>query len=164
MRSVLVLNADYLPLNVATLSKAFKLLVKRKAELVVSEQGNPIVTDKKNYDRPTVIRLTKYINHPYKKIPLTRQNLFRRDGHTCGYCSSKKDLTVDHILPKSRGGKNSWENLVTCCGACNRRKDDRTPEEANMILKHKVYVPSSLLLLMKTYRYREDWAPYIFGS
>lgn len=138
-----------------------KLLYKGKAELVKSS-GNPIFTDKKIYDRPTVIRLKNYVNKPYKKIPLTRQNIFKRDGFSCGYCSSTRNLTLDHVIPKSKGGGNSWENLVTCCRSCNIKKEDKKPEEVGLKLNYKLTTPNGITLLLKTHKVNEDWQPYIF--
>lgn len=159
---ILVLNSDYLPLNVSSFKRAYKLVFKGKAEIIASDESNPIIGSEKNYDRPTIIRLTTYVKFPYKKVPLTRQTVFKRDNHVCLYCGSKKELTLDHVMPKSRGGLNSWENLATCCSPCNRRKDDRTPEEAGMKLSHKPYSPSYISLLLKSHNMREDWRPYIF--
>ena len=142
MENILLLNQDYTPLNVTTLKRGFKLVFKGKAEVISHDDNNPIETEVKNYQRPTVIRLLRYISLPYKTVNLTRFNIYRRDGHKCGYCGSKSNLTLDHIIPKSKGGKNSWTNLVTCCKKCNTKKDDRTPKQAGMKLLVKIYRPS----------------------
>jgi 5-methylcytosine-specific restriction endonuclease McrA len=96
---------------------------------------------------PSVIRLNRYVNAPYKGVNLTRQNIFKRDNNECQYCGTRRDLTLDHVIPSSKGGQHSWTNLVTACKKCNARKGDNTPEGAGMILKRKPYKPSYALFL-----------------
>jgi 5-methylcytosine-specific restriction endonuclease McrA len=139
---VLVLNADHSPLNVTSFQRGFNLVWNGKAEIVEYDKDSPIESSIGTYKRPLVIRLIRYVYIPFKKVPLSRQNIFRRDGHKCGYCESTKDLTLDHIYPKSRGGGNTWKNLVTCCKSCNNKKDNRTPKEAGMDLLVKAYTPT----------------------
>jgi 5-methylcytosine-specific restriction endonuclease McrA len=146
--NILVLNADYQPLNVTTLQRGFNLVFTGKAEIIKYDE-KPIITDKKNYKRPLVIRLMRYVSIPFKKVPLSRYNIFRRDGHACGYCGTNNNLTIDHVLPKSRGGGNSWENLVTCCKKCNAKKDNRTPKEAGMVLLVELRTPSYMEFITK---------------
>jgi len=141
MSAVLVLNSDYTPLNVTSLQRGFVLVDKGKAE-VIKKGENDIVTTIGNFVRPLVIRLLNYVRYHSKGITVNRKRVFKRDGYTCGYCGSKKNLTIDHILPKSRGGKNTWENMITCCNRCNSKKDNKTPEEAGMKLTIKPYKPS----------------------
>lgn len=144
---ILVLNADYQPLNVTSFQKGFKLVYKGKAEILVSDQDCEMLMAATAMARPTVIRLLKFIYLPYRKLNLNRQNVFKRDGHACVYCGKDRDLTLDHVLPRSRGGENSWENLVTCCAKCNGRKDNRTPDEAGMKMRVKPTVPTLATLL-----------------
>ena len=126
METVLVLNSDYSPLNVTTLRRGFVLVDKGKAE-ILKKGDEDIITTIGNFVRPLVIRLLNYVRYRSKGVKVSRKRVFRRDGHECGYCGSKKNLTLDHILPKSRGGLNTWENMVTCCSRCNSLKDNRTP-------------------------------------
>lgn len=140
MDSVLVLNSDFSPLNVTSLHRGFILVQKGKAEVL--QKGEDIITTVGNFIRPLIIRLLNYVRYRPSTIGVTRKRLFKRDDYSCLYCGSKRKLTVDHILPKSRGGDNSWTNLATCCIKCNSIKNDRTPEEAGMKLRHKPYVPS----------------------
>jgi 5-methylcytosine-specific restriction endonuclease McrA len=162
MEKVLVLNNDYTPLNVTTLKRGFKLVYKGKAEIIFSDDKNPITTSIKKFRRPTIIRLMRYIYMPYKKVPLTRYNIFRRDGHKCVYCGTKNNLTLDHVLPRSRGGDNTWKNLVTCCGSCNLRKDNLTPEEANMSMSVKPYAPTYIEFIERMNgNINEEWKPYL---
>lgn len=141
MSTVLVLNFDYTPLNVTTFKRGFVLVDKGKAEIVKSDD-HPIVIGVKTYVRPLIIRLLNYIKFHTKKLRVNRNRIFKRDGNQCGYCGAKKDLTIDHILPKSRGGTNEWTNLVTCCSKCNVKKGNKTPDEAKMTLKLKPFVPN----------------------
>jgi 5-methylcytosine-specific restriction endonuclease McrA len=99
---------------------------------------------------------------PYKKVPLSRFNIFRRDGHKCVYCGTNKNLTIDHVLPKSRGGDNSWKNLVTCCGICNLKKDDRTPEEADMVFLRKPFTPTYIQFIERMNGIiKEEWKQFL---
>lgn len=141
MDQVLVLNSDYTPLNVTSLRRGFILVVKGKAE-VLREDSKKIVTTVGEFVRPIVIRLLNYVRFHASPLKLNRKRLYRRDNNECVYCGSKKNLTLDHVLPKSRGGRNSWNNLVTCCTSCNMKKGNRTPEEAGMKLRQKPYEPS----------------------
>jgi 5-methylcytosine-specific restriction endonuclease McrA len=141
MDRVLVLNSDYTPLNVTSIRRGFILVVKGKAE-VLREDTNKIVTTIGEFVRPLVIRLLNYVRFTSAPLKLNRKRLYRRDDNQCVYCGNKKSLTIDHVLPKSRGGKNTWTNLVTCCNTCNLKKGNRTPEEAGMKLRQKPYEPS----------------------
>ena len=141
MDKVLVLNADYTPINVTTVFKGFKLVDKGKAE-ILKAGDNPIVAGEKEFLRPLIIRLYNYVKFRFHKLKINRNRLFRRDNYSCVYCGNKRNLTVDHVMPKSRGGQNTWLNLVTCCSHCNRVKDNRTPEEAGMRFLKQPYEPS----------------------
>lgn len=140
MDQVLVLNSDFTPHNVTSLRRGFILVEKGKAEVL--QKGEDIITTIGNFVRPIVIRLLSYVRYRPKGIGITRKRIFKRDGYECTYCGSHKNLTVDHIIPKSRGGSNYWDNLITSCFRCNSIKDDKTPEEAGMKLRFKPYVPS----------------------
>lgn len=142
--NVLVLNYDFTPLNITTVRRGFVLVNKGKAEIIQSDE-NPISSGFKNYIRPVIIRLLNYIKYYTKRIAPTRNRIYKRDGNECVYCGSKKQLTIDHIIPKSRGGSNDWTNLATCCFKCNVKKANRTPEEANMRLQKEPYVPQILV-------------------
>ena len=141
MQQVLVLNFDFTPLNVTSLQRGFILVIKGKAEIIEAD-SNPIVTAYKEYVRPLIIRLIRYINYRGNSIRVNRQRVFKRDNHQCLYCGSQKELTIDHVQPRSRGGRNTWTNLVTCCSKCNHKKGNKTPEEANMKLRKKPYEPT----------------------
>lgn len=141
MESVLVLNYDYTPLNVTTIKRGFVLVDKGKAEIIKSHES-PIVCGFKTYVRPVIIRLLNYIKFYTRNLRPNRNRIYRRDNHQCVYCGSKKTLTLDHVIPKSRGGGNEWTNLVTSCIKCNLKKANRTPEEARMKILKEPYVPT----------------------
>ena len=144
MSKVLVLNASYEPLNICTWRRAVVLLMKGKAEQI-EHNGKLIYT---NLPVPTVIRLRSYVKIPYKEISLSRRNLLHRDNYTCQYCGDRRhDLTIDHIVPRSKGGTDSWENVVAACLKCNVKKGDRTPKEANMVMNTTPTTPSKSRLL-----------------
>ncbi|ACB49759.1 hypothetical protein cce_0408 [Crocosphaera subtropica ATCC 51142] len=164
MGKVLVLNASYEPLNITSWRRAVVLLIKGKAEQLENNERF-IYTD---FPLPSVIRLRHYVRVPYKEIPLTRRNILERDRHTCQYCRYKgEQLTLDHVIPRSRGGGETWENLVTACVRCNVKKGNRTPKEAHMNLRHPPRRPYSSLQfeLVKHTRgnLNQEWRKYIIG-
>ena len=128
-RKVLVLNQDFTPISVCTVQRAFLLTYLQKTEMVESANGHKIRSVSQSFPMPAVIRLNRYVNIPYKGVALTRQNVFKLDSFECLYCGKKHDLTLDHVKPRSRGGKSSWDNLATACKRCNAYKGDYTPEE-----------------------------------
>ena len=123
MGNVLVLNYDYTPLNITSTRRGYVLVDKGKAEIIKSDE-NPIVAGYQTYVRPLIIRLLSYIRFNQRNLKANRTRIYKRDNHECAYCGSKKQLTLDHIIPKSRGGGNE------------------TPEEAKMVLKVKPYAPT----------------------
>ncbi len=137
MNGVLLLNATYEPLNIVSVKRAIVLLLKEKAELVEAAESR-IRAERLAIERPLVIRLVTFIPVPRRlPLPLSRRTVLARDLYTCQYCGAqpgRAELTIDHIVPRSRGGTTTWENVTTACGPCNRRKGDRTPEEARMHL------------------------------
>lgn len=161
-KGVLLLNQDYSPLTICSMEKAFILVLLNKAELLSEAEEQSIRTVSKSYPMPAVIRLFRYIRLPYREVVLTRQNIFKRDKFACQYCGSGKNLTLDHIIPRSRGGKTSWSNLVTACKSCNTAKSNYTLEEAGLSLKGKPYKPSYLMFLRDySGSVRKEWAPFL---
>ena len=156
MSTVLVLNYDYTPLNVTSIRRGFVLVDKGKAEVVKSDES-PIMTSYKIYIRPVIIRLLKYIKYQTRGLRANRTRIYKRDSHECVYCGSKKDLTLDHVLPKSRGGGNEWTNLVTSCFKCNLKKGNKTPDEAKMIMKHRPFAPT---LINENAGMQKNWNDY----
>ncbi len=162
----MVLNQSYEPLTICTLKKAVLLIYLGKAEIVHKDEKKSIRTVKMNFPWPSVIRISKFIKVPYKKVILTRKNILRRDNYKCAYCGrSDLMLTVDHIIPKARGGSDSWENLITACTKCNNIKGDRTPEEANLKLLTRPYKPSHVIFIKNIVsKIDEKWKPYLYLS
>lgn len=145
---VLVLNASYEPLHVCTVRRAVVLVLKSKAEIV--ERGaKTLHSERATMDRPTVIRLTTYVRVPHDRHTrrITRRAVFARDDWTCQYCGSQTTLTIDHVVPRSKGGPSSWENIVASCAPCNRRKADKLPDAAGMHPKRAPQRPAPHLFL-----------------
>ena len=160
--AVLVLNQNYEPLAVARVPRALALVGDGKAEVL--EHGSaPIRTAASALPRPAVIRLVAYVRRPRPRIRFSRQAVFRRDGYACQYCGGRpRDLTLDHVLPRHRGGPDSWENVVAACRRCNGKKGGRTPEEARMRLRTEPRAPRPTpTALLGLDEVREAWRPYV---
>jgi 5-methylcytosine-specific restriction endonuclease McrA len=140
---VLVLNATYEPINVCTVRRAAVLLLKQKAELVERAKWT-LRSEHTQMPRPVVIRLVSYVNVPRDthRRKITRRAVFARDGWACQYCGSRSNLTVDHVIPRSKGGASTWENIVASCAPCNRRKGDLLPAQANMTPRRAPRAPN----------------------
>src|SRR5690606_3289005 len=124
---VLVLNASYEPINVCSTRRAVILVLKEKAE-ILERSGTPIRSERSTFTRPAVIRLVTYVRVPRNAHSrrISRKAVLARDSWTCQYCGERKPgMTIDHVIPRSRGGQSVWENIVAACGSCNRRKGDR---------------------------------------
>lgn len=141
--SVLVLNQNYEPLNVCNVRRAIVLVFDGKAE-VLEVHGSSIVTARQAFPSPSVIRLVYLIRRPRPRVKLTRREVFIRDNYTCQYCGKQgHDLTIDHVVPRSRGGAHSWDNLVSACKPCNHRKGGKNLHEARMTLRRTPAEPSA---------------------
>lgn len=134
--NVLLLNGSYEPLKIIKKERAIKLIYKGVA-VIVKYSDERIRSVNHSYNIPCIIKLKRYINIPRIKYSPLKKNIFNRDNHTCQYCGSKRNLTIDHVTPKSKGGKDTWSNLVTACIRCNNKKGDKTLEEAGMILQRE---------------------------
>src|SRR6058998_1237811 len=163
MSQVLVLNASYEPLNVTSVRRAYVLVFKGKAE-VIEELEQPLRSASNTYPWPHVIRLVQYVKVPRAvQRKISRRALFARDGWRCVYCGTTSGrLTLDHVVPRSRGGDSVWENVVTSCAPCNLRKGDRLLEEVRMVL-HKTPRPPapSLFIRIAAPKIPQTWAPYL---
>ncbi len=163
---VLVLNQNYEPLNVCNVPRAFRLLFGEKAEIVEYDHQT-IRTVRASYRAPSVIRLQHQVRRPRPRVKLSRREVFARDRHICQYCGRNgPDLTIDHVLPRHRGGAHTWENLVTACRACNHRKGGRTPDEARIHRLRPPFEPRSDVYSLFT-PYLADlrnnaWRDYLF--
>lgn len=163
--AVLVLNASYEPLNVVSVRRAVVLLLKDKAQLVEAAES-VLRSERLTLPTPTVIRLVTYVRIPHRMhLPVSRRGVLARDGYTCQYCGAqpgKARLTVDHVVPRSRGGKKSWENLVTACAPCNRRKGRRLPDEVGMKLNRRPTAPRIIALaFIEAGARNEVWQKYL---
>jgi 5-methylcytosine-specific restriction endonuclease McrA len=168
MQHVLVLNASYEPLNVTTVRRAYVLVFKGKAELI-EELDQPLRSASDTYPWPHVIRLVSYVRVPRAvQRKISRRALFARDNWRCVYCgSSGSRLTLDHVVPRSRGGDSVWENVVTSCAPCNLRKGDRLLEEASMVLHYQPKPPTPVLFIrLAAPKIPDGWQPYLaaFGA
>ncbi|MFP4368343.1 MAG: HNH endonuclease [Candidatus Kapaibacterium sp.] len=161
---VLVLNQSYEPITVCSAKKAMILIFLMKAEIVETYKDRFIRSVSQAFPFPSVIRLSAYIRVPFKQIELSRKNILRRDNFQCQYCGKKSSvLTIDHILPKSRGGGDTWENLITACVKCNNIKGSRTPGEAGMKLLSKPQRPHHIVFFKQFFGNVEDnWKPFLF--
>lgn len=140
---VLVLNQNYEPLNVCNMRRAIGLILLQKAE-VLDVYQIPIITATRTIDAPSVIRLSHLIRRPHPRVKLTRREIFIRDNYTCQYCGTRtSDLTIDHIIPRSRGGDHSWENLVSACRTCNHRKGGKLLMDSKMRLSREPFEPKA---------------------
>lgn len=165
MENVLVLNANYEPINVCNMRRAVCLMIMDKASLVQNGRGL-IHTIGDTFPKPSVIRLEKMVHKPRPRVKMTRKEIFRRDHYTCQYCGNQlRDLTIDHIKPKHLGGTHSWANVVTACSYCNHKKGGRPLEQTGMaLLKDPAEPPASAAYIydhfINTY---QDWEPFIKG-
>jgi 5-methylcytosine-specific restriction endonuclease McrA len=146
---VLVLNASFEPINVCTVRRAAVLILKNRAEIL--EEGDwALHAESLTLARPVVIRLLAYVRIPRDahRRKITRRAVFARDRWTCQYCGHERgNLTVDHVVPRSKGGRSTWDNIVACCAPCNRRKGDRLPRQAKMVPTRKPKAPSATIFI-----------------
>ena len=162
MQSVLMLNADWTPIRIVSWRRAVILILEERAEVLHESEGE-IRSPSTSMAMPTVIRLRSMVKVPYRAvIPLTRRAVMERDRHECGYCL-KYATTIDHIQPRSRGGKHTWENVVAACKKCNAAKDDRLLSEIGWRLRKQVYRPSGRqwLIIGLAAEVHGDWRTYL---
>lgn len=156
--AVLVLNASYEPLGVVSMERAVTLIVMDSARIIVGT-GDFIHSPSVTIEEPSVIILNKMVKPPsHRIVPLSRKALFSRDGHKCAFCGGDAN-TIDHVTPRSKGGKNTWDNVVAACRPCNAEKADRTPEQAGMPLLWQPYNPTRVGMIAA--RRREDWKEFL---
>ncbi|GAB4131003.1 MAG: HNH endonuclease [Ignavibacteriales bacterium] len=158
------MNKSYEPISICTIKKAITLTFLQKAEVVSQNTSKFIHSSRLSIPLPSVIKLNYYVKRPYREVMLTRKNILRRDKHICAYCGrGDLPLTIDHIIPKSMGGEDTWENLITACLPCNNKKGNRTPQQAGMILHSKPYKPSFIIFLANSLNKVDDnWKTFLF--
>ena len=166
-RPVLVLNASYEPIHVCAVRRALVLVVKGLAATEESGEGR-VRSPSLSLAVPSVIRLLEYRRIPRQMRAISRKNILIRDQHTCQYCNRRfgaGELTLDHVVPRSRGGNNTWENLVACCLRCNNRKGNRLPQEASMSLSRQpkpFSLHTSRSLMRQLGDQQVNWRKYLF--
>lgn len=149
--TVLVLNSTFEPIHIASGKRAIVLLLKNKAQILSQK----------------VIRLLKYVRIPFSKIVShkpSRSMIYKRDGNKCQYCGSTKHLTIDHIIPKSKGGGDNWSNLTIACSNCNTKKGDRLLEQTGMKLMKKPEAPKNPVELNILTSGNSEWQEYVFSG
>ena len=160
---VLVLNQNYEPLNICQVRRALMLLFRGKAEILENSRGWVHTADR-IFDVPSVIRLMYFISRPHRFRKMTKLEVFNRDKFACQYCGKQvKDLTIDHVIPKRRGGDHTWENVVSACVPCNRKKAGRTPSEAGMPLLQKPKAPTNnrFYIPVNYIKQNDEWNKYL---
>lgn len=171
MEQTLLLNATYEPLKIVHWQKAITLLCQGKVE-VISVYDREVHSVSITFKLPSVIRLLRYIRikKRFDYVPFSRANIYARDNHICQYCGDPfptGDLTFDHVLPVAQGGRKDWENIVTACITCNRKKGGRTPEEAGLHLVRLPRRPEKIPAIRITIGLRsapESWRDYLYWN
>lgn len=163
MEAVLVLNQNYEPLNVCNFRRALGLLSDGKAEVLEHRTGG-IRTPSRIIPKPSVIRLVYLIRRPRPRVKLSRREIFHRDHYTCQYCGTKsRELTIDHVVPRHKGGKHSWDNLVSACRSCNHRKGGKSLEETRIRLLRQPFEPrgNGYYVFYQHIQGDEDWSKFV---
>jgi len=157
---VLLLNANYEPLNVCDLRRAVTLVLVGKAE-VIEKASSHVCSSEARWIAPSIVRMRYQVKRPMPKLKLSRHSILARDFHTCQYCGSNRDLTIDHVTPRSHGGGSCWTNCVLACIKCNHSKADRTPAKAGMTLLNQPKQPKwNPIYSQHTTRY-QSWSKFI---
>ena len=161
MRSALVLNATYEPLSVVSALRAVCLVLGDKADLI-ADNGTVLHSERISLPSPSVVRLRYVVKVPYaRRTAMSRRALFARDNFSCQYCGGLAD-SLDHVVPRSRGGQHTWENVAAACRPCNLRKRDRTPTEANMVLARPPRAPRDQAWITAAINpVPQEWLPYV---
>ena len=159
----LVVDSSYMPRSIISSARAFVIHYKGNAEVIVN---HPKMFNMGNSEhkifKPSIIRVPKYVKVDIHKVPLTRENIYKRDGYQCVYCDEedRRTFTLDHVVPQSKGGPNTWDNLVTACKKCNGEKADLTLEEYGKVIP-KPKRPHYLMLLRKVTHIPKEWEDYL---
>lgn len=164
MSRALVLNATYEPLCVVPSRRALMLVLAEKAE-TMETTGRILRSERYEFAEPSVVRLSRFVRVPYpRRRALNRRAVFLRDDHTCQYCGGPAE-SIDHVVPRSRGGEHSWENVVAACKRCNSSKRDRFLHETNMRLPHAPRTPSFMArFVLVDRRVPDGWSRYLIRA
>ncbi len=163
--AVLVLNANFEPINVCNIQRALGLMLTDKASLVLNGRG-VLHTARTTYPIPSIIRLQNMVSAPRPEVPLSRREIYRRDHYTCQYCGkTTTTLTIDHVIPRSLGGKHEWTNLVAACPSCNHRKGGRLLKDTGMSLLHPPKMPSmsARYVFARQLDANREWEQFLSG-
>ena len=169
MQSTLLLAASYEPIDVISWQDAVRLMTLGKVE-VIEEYDKDLHSTYLIIKMPAVVRLLSMFKKRKKKVKFSRVNIYARDKYRCQYCGisgKMKDFTFDHVTPKAQGGKTTWINIVTCCSACNGKKDNRTPKEAGMRLRKKPVQPSwlpAITIRVSQKSMPDAWRDYLYWN
>ena len=159
---VLVLTSSYEPLQIMPVNSAVRLVLREKAEVLETSDGQ-LRSARCSVDKPLVIRLNRYVRMPHLRAPCTRRGVLLRDEYTCQYCGTQQAghlLTLDHVVPRARGGATAWENVVAACRQCNGKKGDRLPHEVRMHLRRAPTPPSRAWMLSRALASHPIWQMY----
>ena len=160
----LVIDTSYVARSIVSVERGFVISFKGNADIISEyDESFKLVNPYLDIKKPSVIKVHSYINVPFHKVALTRDNVFRRDDFTCVYCGDRNrgTLTLDHVIPQSKGGGNDWDNLVTACRSCNLQKADLSLEKFGKEIP-KPTRPHYLMLMQQVREIPEDWKPYLF--
>src|SRR5215472_16670090 len=157
----LVLNATFEPLGIVSSRRALLLVLATRAELLHATEAM-FHSERAAFPEPSVVRLARYVRVPHERtVAVNRRTVFARDSHRCQYCGSAAE-SIDHVVPRSRGGLHAWDNVVAACRRCNTRKEDRLPHEAGLVLHCPPAAPRQRVwLLAMSGHARDEWAPYL---
>lgn len=163
---MLVLNQSYEPLGICNARRAIVLYYLGKAEIVVTADGLKVYSVSSSLPLPSVLRLSNMVKVRRREVPLTKPNIMKRDNFTCQYCTVRNvRMTLDHVVPRTMGGNDSWENLVCACEACNSRKGNHTPQQAGLSLIRRPRKPHYFTFVLRSLGVTpEEWRPYLFLS
>lgn len=160
MNRTLLLNATFEPLCLVSFRRAIVLVLKDKAE-VVARNGAEFHAERVSIPCPSVIRLVHFVRVPYRsRVPLSRRAVFARDGHRCQYCDRPAE-NLDHVIPRSRGGEHTWENVVAACRPCNSRKENRYLHETDLRLRRPPVAPRSAWAVTSGGPVDPAWEPFL---
>jgi CRISPR/Cas system Type II protein with McrA/HNH and RuvC-like nuclease domain len=160
----LVLDSSFMARSIINTDRAFVITYKGNADIVEEHpESFKLVNPELDIKKPSIIRVYKYVNQVIQKVPLSRENVYRRDNFECVYCGdyNRKTLTLDHVVPQSKGGKDTWDNLVTACRKCNSEKSNLTLEEYGKEIPQPRR-PHYLMLMKQVHYIPSEWHPYLF--
>lgn len=162
---VLVLNANFQPINITSTHRAINLVLAEKATMILNGRG-VIHTVSQTFPLPSIIRLNRMIKRPRPVVKFTRKEIFRRDNYTCQYCGRQmSNLTVDHVIPRRLGGETTWDNVVAACPRCNHLKGGLTPKQSGMYPMRTPNHPPKTAIYMfgRNYHQNQDWKDFLIG-